>query len=211
MNKTEKEAIDVLAQTINSACQRNVEQAEFDKTVPATVIGINKRKFVVEMMGAQYEVTNSGLDNVNIGSSVWVTIPCNVLKNAYISSTRNGNGEFFSPQKLIKLTSLTANTSYNLSESIYSFSRLHVVCIISNNSSSASTAAKWKYVIDLFPTIDGGIDLSSSQNNGIRINEYQSSSVYCRLSFQVDGKELYIGQYANDQAGVLSFEIYGIR
>lgn len=211
MNKIEKEAIDVLASTINSACQRRVEQAEFDKTVPAVVVGTNKRKFVVEMLGAQYEVENNGLSNINIGSSVWVTIPSNALKNAFISSIRDGGGTFFSPQRLIKLTSVTAQTTYEMSESIYNFSRLHVVVTIANNLSSSSTSSRFRHIVELYPTIDGGIDTTASSNSGILINDYTGESVNTHLTFQVDGKSLYIGQYSHSQQGLLSFEIYGIR
>lgn len=88
-HKEEKSAIDTLASVIKSACQRIVAQAGFDRTVAGIIVSSNADgSCAVRLEGGEYTLPNTTFSSLPKGTPVWVTIPCNKLRNAYISALR---------------------------------------------------------------------------------------------------------------------------
>ena len=80
-----KEILDSQEITIN----RLLENASYDKTIPCTIVSVGESNiYNIKIDKEIYSVPN-GTDIIFIaGNRVWVTIPCNNIKNMYISAKR---------------------------------------------------------------------------------------------------------------------------
>lgn len=86
---TKENTFNTFISTILKEISFKISNAYFDKTIPATVIGIEGTKYKVQLLGANYFVPCS-IDNMvlKITDKVWVTIPSNDFNNKYISGRR---------------------------------------------------------------------------------------------------------------------------
>ena len=82
----QKNAIDVMVNKIISILDKKVEKLYYDKTFPSVVYGINDDgTYTIIKAGQKYNV-KCAIPNMDIklGTSVWVRIPCNRLREMHI-------------------------------------------------------------------------------------------------------------------------------
>ncbi len=91
MNKDQKSAIDVIADSIISTCRKMVSNANYDKTYGATVIkSLDGKNDYYEVMveGSTRNVKNGTPMSFDSSCPVWCTAPCGDMSNMFISGRR---------------------------------------------------------------------------------------------------------------------------
>lgn len=91
MNKTQKGAIDTIADSIIETCKKVLADASFDKTFGATVLrSLDGKNDFYEVMveGQLREIKNATPMRFDPSCPVWCTAPCGDLSRMFISGRR---------------------------------------------------------------------------------------------------------------------------
>lgn len=91
MQKEQKEAIDVIADSIIEACKKIINNAAYDKTYAATVLKSNDMKndfYDVMVEGESRTVKNATPMYFDPSCPVWCTAPMGDLTKMFISGRR---------------------------------------------------------------------------------------------------------------------------
>lgn len=81
----ENKALDVLISKVMSAIDSRIRDLKYDKTFKATIWKINSNgTYSVNYKGQLYDVINATGMTLALGQTVWVKIPCGILRNMHI-------------------------------------------------------------------------------------------------------------------------------
>ena len=74
-----------LIEIINTILDQRLKNLKSDKTFKSTVWAVNSDgTYKINYLGQQYDVYNALDTELKVGQSVWVKIPCGIMKNMHI-------------------------------------------------------------------------------------------------------------------------------
>lgn len=81
-----------LLNAIDIMVSEKIKEMKFDKTFKSTVWEVNSDgTYKINYLGQQYDVYNALGNELKQGQSVWVKIPCGIMKNMHICGVNVGN------------------------------------------------------------------------------------------------------------------------
>lgn len=79
-----------LIEIINTILDKRLDDIKFDKTFKSTVWAVNSDgTYKINYLGQQYDVYNALDTELKPGQSVWIKIPCGIMKNMHICGITN--------------------------------------------------------------------------------------------------------------------------
>lgn len=76
---------DSFIKIVNTIIEQRTKNLKFDKTFKCTVWAVNSDgTYKINYLGQQYDVHNALGTELKQGQSVWVKIPCGIMRNMHI-------------------------------------------------------------------------------------------------------------------------------